>query len=45
VIGLVGCLTLACALPLSSVLSGVAVLGVGVAAYAIRRGARPAAGA
>jgi amino acid transporter len=37
VIGLVGCLALACALPLSSVLSGVAVLGVGVAAYAIRR--------
>jgi amino acid transporter len=45
VIGLVGCLALAGALPLSSVLSGVAVLGVGVAAYAIRRVARPAGGA
>jgi basic amino acid/polyamine antiporter, APA family len=37
VIGLVGCVVLACALPLSSVLSGVVVLGIGVAAYAIRR--------
>jgi APA family basic amino acid/polyamine antiporter len=36
-IGLVGCLVLAFAMPLSSVLSGVAVLGIGVAAYAIRR--------
>jgi amino acid transporter len=36
-IGLVGCLVLAFAMPLSSVLSGVTVLGVGVAAYAIRR--------
>jgi APA family basic amino acid/polyamine antiporter len=36
-IGLVGCLVLAFAMPLSAVLSGVAVLGVGVAAYAIRR--------
>jgi len=35
VVGLLGCLVLACALPLSSVLSGVAVLGVGVVAYAI----------
>jgi APA family basic amino acid/polyamine antiporter len=37
VIGLVGCVVLACALPLSAVLSGTTVLGVGVAAYAIRR--------
>jgi APA family basic amino acid/polyamine antiporter len=36
-IGLVGCVVLAFAMPLSSVLSGVAVLGIGVAAYAIRR--------
>jgi APA family basic amino acid/polyamine antiporter len=42
-IGLVGCLVLAFAMPLSSVLSGVAVLGIGVAAYAIRRGARSTA--
>jgi APA family basic amino acid/polyamine antiporter len=37
VIGLLGCLVLAFAMPPSSVLSGVAVLGVGVAAYLIRR--------
>jgi APA family basic amino acid/polyamine antiporter len=37
VVGLVGCLVLAGALPLSSVLSGAAVLGIGVAAYAIPR--------
>ncbi|WP_255363101.1 APC family permease [Mycobacterium sp. 1245805.9] len=37
VVGLVGCLVLACALPLSSVLAGAAVLGLGVAAYAIPR--------
>jgi APA family basic amino acid/polyamine antiporter len=37
VVGLVGCVVLACALPLSAVLSGAAVLGVGVGAYAIRR--------
>jgi len=36
-VGLVGCVVLAFAMPLSSVLSGVAVLGIGVAAYAIRR--------
>jgi amino acid transporter len=42
-IGLVGCVVLAFAMPLSSVLSGVAVLGIGVAAYAIRRVARPTA--
>jgi amino acid transporter len=36
-IGLVGCLVLAFAMPLSSVLSGVTLLGIGVAAYAIRR--------
>jgi APA family basic amino acid/polyamine antiporter len=40
-IGLVGCVVLAFALPLSSVLSGVTVLGIGVAAYAIRRFMRP----
>jgi APA family basic amino acid/polyamine antiporter len=40
-IGLVGCLVLAFAMPLSSVLSGVTVLGIGVAGYAIRRAARP----
>ncbi|MCV7381679.1 APC family permease [Mycobacterium alsense] len=37
VIGLLGCLVLAFAMPLSSVLSGAAVLGIGVAAYGIRR--------
>lgn len=37
VIGLVGCVVLAFAMPPSSVLSGVTVLGIGVAAYAIRR--------
>jgi APA family basic amino acid/polyamine antiporter len=37
VVGLVGCVVLAFAMPLSSVLSGVAVLGLGVAAYAVRR--------
>lgn len=42
VVGLVGCVVLAFALPLSSVLSGVAVLGIGVAAYAIRRAIRHA---
>ncbi|OBA68946.1 transporter [Mycobacterium sp. 1554424.7] len=36
-VGLVGCLVLACALPLSSVLSGAAVLGAGVVAYTIPR--------
>jgi amino acid transporter len=36
-IGLVGCVVLAFAMPPSSVLSGLAVLGVGVAAYGIRR--------
>jgi APA family basic amino acid/polyamine antiporter len=41
-IGLVGCVVLAFAMPLSSVLSGVAVLGIGVAAYAIRRVTRSA---
>lgn len=35
--GLVGCVLLAFAMPLSSVLSGLAVLAIGVAAYAIRR--------
>ncbi|WAP60572.1 APC family permease [Streptomyces sp. S465] len=45
VAGAAGCLVLAFALPLSSVLSGAAVLVVGAAAYSIRRalGARPAA--
>jgi APA family basic amino acid/polyamine antiporter len=42
VIGLVGCVVLAFAMPLTSVLSGVAVLGIGVAAYAIRRVMRSA---
>ncbi len=37
VVGLVGCVVLAFAMPLSSVLSGATVLGIGVAAYAIRR--------
>lgn len=37
VIGLLGCVVLAFAMPLWSVLSGVAVLGLGVAAYLIRR--------
>jgi basic amino acid/polyamine antiporter, APA family len=36
-VGLTGCVVLAFAMPLSSVLAGVAVLGIGVAAYAIRR--------
>ncbi|OBF53696.1 transporter [Mycobacterium sp. 852002-53434_SCH5985345] len=36
VLGLVGCVVLAFAMPPSSVLSGVTVLGLGVAAYAIR---------
>ncbi len=36
-VGLAGCLTLAFALPLSSVVSGVTVLVVGAAAYGIRR--------
>ncbi|WP_374021452.1 APC family permease [Mycobacterium sp. HNNTM2301] len=35
--GLVGCVLLAFAMPLSSVLSGLAVLAIGVAAYAVRR--------
>ena len=37
VIGLLGCMVLAFAMPALSVLSGVAVLGIGVAAYTIRR--------
>ncbi|MHC6625218.1 APC family permease [Streptomyces globosus] len=37
VVGLAGCLVLAFALPASSVVSGAAVLAVGVAAYAVRR--------
>lgn len=36
VIGLLGCVMLAFAMPLPSVLSGAAVLGIGVAAYLIR---------
>ncbi|WP_055403653.1 MULTISPECIES: APC family permease [unclassified Mycobacterium] len=35
--GLVGCVVLAFAMPLSSVVSGLAVLAIGLAAYAIRR--------
>lgn len=41
VIGLLGCVVLAFAMPLSSVLSGVVVLGVGLAAYLIRRSIAP----
>lgn len=37
VLGLVGCVVIALALPPSSVLSGVAVLTVGIAIYALRR--------
>ncbi|MGI5439850.1 APC family permease [Streptomyces shenzhenensis] len=37
VVGLAGCLVLAFALPLDSVIPGAAVLGVGAAAYGIRR--------
>jgi amino acid transporter len=37
VIGLIGCVVLAVAMPLSSVLCGMTVLGIGAAAYAIRR--------
>jgi APA family basic amino acid/polyamine antiporter len=37
VVGLTGCLLQAFALPLSSVLSGAAVLAVGAAAYGVRR--------
>ena len=40
VFGLVGCVLLAFAMPLSSVLAGVTVLGIGAGAYAIRRVAR-----
>ncbi|MBW1603828.1 APC family permease [Streptomyces sp. JJ66] len=40
-LGLAGCLTLAFALPLSSVLAGAAVLTAGAAAYALRSRARP----
>ncbi|MBG0851874.1 APC family permease [Streptomyces spinoverrucosus] len=36
-VGLAGCLVLAFALPVSSVISGAAVLAVGAAAYAVRR--------
>lgn len=36
-VGLIGCVVLAFALPLSSVAAGAAVLGVGVAAYGVRR--------
>lgn len=36
-VGLVGCLVLAFALPVSSVVSGAAVIALGVAVYAIRR--------
>ncbi|ORA58258.1 APC family permease [Mycobacteroides franklinii] len=37
VLGLIGCVVIALALPPSSVLSGVAVLAVGIAVYALRR--------
>ncbi|MFD8545333.1 APC family permease [Streptomyces sp. NPDC059649] len=39
-VGLTGCLLLACTLPVSSVISGAAVLTVGAAAYALRAGPR-----
>ncbi|MFB4197361.1 APC family permease [Streptomyces carpaticus] len=39
VLGLAGCLVLACALPATSVLTGTAVLALGAAAYGIRRAA------
>ncbi|MFJ6635448.1 APC family permease [Streptomyces sp. NPDC091376] len=42
--GLAGCLVLAFALPLSSVLAGAAVLAVGAAAYAVRAGSRERGG-
>ena len=38
VLGLAGCLTLAFALPLRSVLSGVAIMAAGALVYAVRRG-------
>jgi amino acid transporter len=41
-IGLIGCVVLAFALPLSSALAGTAVLGIGIAAYTIRRVIAPA---
>ncbi|WP_125078741.1 APC family permease [Mycobacterium sp. P7213] len=37
IIGLVGCIVVAFALPVSSVLAGLAVLGVGIAAYGVHR--------
>jgi APA family basic amino acid/polyamine antiporter len=37
VIGLIGCVVLAFALPLSSVIAGAAVVGAGIAAYGLRR--------
>jgi APA family basic amino acid/polyamine antiporter len=37
VVGVAGCVVLAFALPLPSVLAGVAVLGIGIAAYGLRR--------
>lgn len=39
VVGAIGCVVLAFALPLSSVISGAAVLGIGIAAYGVRRAA------
>jgi APA family basic amino acid/polyamine antiporter len=44
-IGLLGCVVLAFALPLSSALAGTAVLGIGIAAYTIRRRYRRRGGA
>ena len=40
VFGMLGCLTLAFALPVSTILAGVAVFAVGAAAYVLRRGRR-----
>ncbi|MFI8854447.1 APC family permease [Streptomyces sp. 891-h] len=44
VVGLAGCLALACALPLSSVVSGAAVLLLGVGVFGVRRWAAARAG-
>jgi APA family basic amino acid/polyamine antiporter len=43
-VGFVGCLVLASLLPLSSVLVGAAIAGIGALAYVVSRAARPASG-
>jgi len=40
IVGLVGCVVLAAALPLASVLVGLAVIALGAVIYVMRRGAR-----